>query len=61
MPMMLDWKRLDPSVEARLDAATPMGRGGQPTEVAEVAAWLLSDRASYVNGALLPVDGGMTS
>lgn len=59
--MMLDWKRLDPRVEARLDAATSMGRGGQPTEVAEAAAWLLSDRASYVNGAVLPVDGGMTS
>ena len=59
--MMLNWKRRDPAVEARLNAATPMGRSGQPTEVGEATAWLLSDRASYVNGAVLPIDGGMTA
>lgn len=35
-----------------------MGRMGEPREIAEAAAWLLSDRASYVTGAILPVDGG---
>jgi NAD(P)-dependent dehydrogenase (short-subunit alcohol dehydrogenase family) len=35
-----------------------LGRGGQPEEVAEVAAFLASDRASYVSGAIIPVDGG---
>jgi NAD(P)-dependent dehydrogenase (short-subunit alcohol dehydrogenase family) len=35
-----------------------LGRGGQPSEVAQVAAFLASDRASYVSGAIIPVDGG---
>jgi NAD(P)-dependent dehydrogenase (short-subunit alcohol dehydrogenase family) len=35
-----------------------LGRPGQPQEIAEVAAFLASDRASYVTGAVVPVDGG---
>jgi NAD(P)-dependent dehydrogenase (short-subunit alcohol dehydrogenase family) len=35
-----------------------LGRAGQPQEVAEVAAFLCSDRASFVSGAIIPVDGG---
>ena len=44
----------------RLDIAEicPMGRGGRPEEVAEAAVWLCSDRASFVTGVALPVDGG---
>lgn len=38
-----------------------LGRGGQPEEVAEVAAFLASDRASYVSGAIIPVDGGWSA
>jgi NAD(P)-dependent dehydrogenase (short-subunit alcohol dehydrogenase family) len=37
---------------------TPLGRSGTPDEVSELAAFLLSDSASYITGALLTIDGG---
>ncbi|MGW6733898.1 SDR family NAD(P)-dependent oxidoreductase [Streptomyces sp. NPDC055013] len=39
----------------------PLGRPGEPREVAEAIGWLLSPAASYVNGAVLTVDGGATA
>jgi NAD(P)-dependent dehydrogenase (short-subunit alcohol dehydrogenase family) len=36
-------------------------RGGQPEEVGELAAFLASDRASYITGAIIPIDGGSTA
>jgi NAD(P)-dependent dehydrogenase (short-subunit alcohol dehydrogenase family) len=38
-----------------------LGRAGEPHEVAEVAVFLSSDRASFVNGAIIPVDGGWSA
>jgi NAD(P)-dependent dehydrogenase (short-subunit alcohol dehydrogenase family) len=40
---------------------TPLGRIGQPREVAYAALFLASDEASYITGAVIPVDGGWTS
>ena len=42
----------------RIERRTPMGRLGQPIEVARVAAFLVSDEASYMTGASVLVDGG---
>ncbi|MGR3455924.1 SDR family NAD(P)-dependent oxidoreductase [Pseudooceanicola sp.] len=44
-----------------LELRIPAGRIARPEEVGEVIAWLLSRKSSYVNGAVLPVDGGETA
>ncbi|HYW56665.1 MAG TPA: SDR family oxidoreductase [Polaromonas sp.] len=44
--------------KARILSRTPMKRLGQPSEIADVVAWLVSDAASYVTGEIVTVDGG---
>ncbi|MBM2621012.1 glucose 1-dehydrogenase [Actinoplanes sp. LDG1-06] len=56
--MIEAWEAESPGLVDRLVAATPLARQADPAEIAEAAAWLLSDRASYVTGTVLRVDGG---
>ncbi|WP_018680342.1 SDR family NAD(P)-dependent oxidoreductase [Actinokineospora enzanensis] len=58
-PMIAGWR--ERGIIVHLDSVTPLRRSAQPIEVAEAAAWLLSDRASYVTGATFTVDGGMVA
>jgi NAD(P)-dependent dehydrogenase (short-subunit alcohol dehydrogenase family) len=50
-----------PEALSRMSAKSALGRPGRPTETAEVAAFLASDRASYVTGTVIPVDGGWSA
>jgi NAD(P)-dependent dehydrogenase (short-subunit alcohol dehydrogenase family) len=56
--MMLAWEQESPGLADRLISLTPLRRQGKPAEIAEAAAWLLSDRAAFVTGVVLRVDGG---
>ena len=55
---MTEATRNDPERLAGFMSRTPLGRVGQPEELAGPVAFLVSDMASYVNGVTLPVDGG---
>lgn len=48
----------DPAREPKITARIPLGHWAEPGDIANVIAFLLSQQASYVHGAVLPVDGG---
>lgn len=58
-PLIAQWT--DTEMLTDLENLHPIGRLGEPKEIAEVVAFLLSDKASFVNGSQIVVDGGYLS
>jgi len=52
-------KKMPEKILEGLAAKTPLGRMGQPEDVANLYAWLASDEASFIHGAAISIDGGM--
>ena len=50
----------DPAVRRSLEKNIPMDRAGRPEEVADLAVFLASDKASYITGARVVIDGGLS-
>jgi NAD(P)-dependent dehydrogenase (short-subunit alcohol dehydrogenase family) len=57
-PMLGKLLKARPGSEDKMARAEPLKRLGEPSEIGEAVAWLCSDRASYVHGLPMPVDGG---
>lgn len=60
-PMLMKAMGENAGMEAYLKTIHPLGRYAEPNEVAAAAMWLLSDQASFITGAAIPVDGGYTA
>src|SRR3546814_91239 len=57
-PTLMSVIENEPSHAEFLKTAHPIGRYGEPAEIGETAAWLLSDASSFVTGAAIAADGG---
>jgi 3-oxoacyl-[acyl-carrier protein] reductase len=58
---MQDRWRDNPAQKAAVAGAVPLGRVGSPRDIADACLFLLSDKASYITGTELIVDGGLTA
>jgi NAD(P)-dependent dehydrogenase (short-subunit alcohol dehydrogenase family) len=58
---LIEYMLNDPAAVARINAAHPIGRMGEPEEIAAVIVFLLTDDASFMTGAVVSVDGGQTA
>ena len=56
-----DYRAAHPEVDGHMAALHPLGRVGTPAEVADTVAFLLSGQAGFINGVILPVDGGRSA
>jgi NAD(P)-dependent dehydrogenase (short-subunit alcohol dehydrogenase family) len=54
-------RSVTPDVARYMNEKAALGRAAEPREHAEVAAFLASDRASFITGAVIPVDGGWSA
>jgi 3-oxoacyl-[acyl-carrier protein] reductase len=58
---LMEEELADPELRAKIVKSIPAARIGEPAEIAEVVGFLISPRSSFVNGAVIPVDGGETA
>lgn len=60
-PLLMSWLLTNPEAKQRRLDRIPMGRFGRPEDIVQMALFLASDEATWVNGSVLVVDGGITS
>jgi NAD(P)-dependent dehydrogenase (short-subunit alcohol dehydrogenase family) len=60
-PMVASMLQSAPQMTQQVNRASPMHRMGKPEEIAEAVVWLCSDKASFINGQALALDGGLTA
>lgn len=60
-PMVTNIAETDDNMARMVQRTSPMKRLGRPEEVAEMVLWLCSEKASFVNAASIPIDGGFTA
>ncbi len=60
-PLLTEWLLADPAAKAVRLARIPRGRFGQPEDIGHLAVYLASNESTWMTGASIPIDGGITS